>query len=137
MLLASLIAVVLFVVSLWLHVAMIRGARSLLPSANPDRIRLTGSYLVILVSHLMVAALFAFGFELALGLDLGGFKKAASLNAMDLFYFSLINVTTVGIGDIYPIGHLRVIAGIESLTGFLIISCTAQFVYTTMQHEEK
>ena len=38
---------------------------------------------------------------------------------MDYYYYSLINVT-----------------GIESLTGFMIISCTAQFVYKSMSAEE-
>lgn len=73
---------------------------------------------------------------MAMELELGGFKKASGVDAMDLFYFSLINITTVGLGDIYPTGHLRVITGIESLTGFLLISCTAQFVYQTMHKTE-
>ncbi len=42
---------------------------------------------------------------------------------MDYFYFSLINVTTLGLGDIYPTEHLRVLAGVEALTGFALISC--------------
>jgi hypothetical protein len=84
----------------------------------------------------MVAALFAVGFWLAIELDLGGFTQPEPIDAMGLFYYSLINITTVGIGNIYPAGHLRAMTGVESLTGFLLISCTAQFVFQTMTKKE-
>ena len=41
---------------------------------------------------------------------------------MDIFYFSLVNYTSLGLGDIYPTGHSRFLAGLESLNGFLLIS---------------
>ena len=137
MLMAVVIAVALFVVSLWLHVAMIRAARLVAgePMAKPTR--LTGAYLIVLASHLAVAGLFAAGFALAIELDLGGFRQQATVDAMDLFYYSLINVTTVGLGNIYPEGHLRAMTGIESLTGFMLISCTAQFVFQTMPNRNE
>jgi len=94
------------------------------------------AYLIVLASHLVITGLFAFGFVLAVELGLGGFAKEANVGPMDLFYFSLINITTLGLGDIYPTGHLRALAGIESLTGFLLISCTAQFVFSTMKRQE-
>ena len=96
---------------------------------------MSGAYLIVLASHLLIAALFAIGFQVATELGLGGFKKHIPENWMDVFYFSLINITTLGLGDIYPTGHLRAITGIESLTGFLLISCTAQFVFTTMNKQ--
>ncbi|WP_247710319.1 ion channel [Qipengyuania huizhouensis] len=55
---------------------------------------------------------------------------------MDYDYFALITVTTVGLGGIYPTDHLREIAGIASLTGFILIRCTAQYVYKTMSQQE-
>jgi hypothetical protein len=58
------------------------------------------------------------------------------MSVMDYYYFALITVTTVGLGDIYPTEHLRVITGIASLTGFMLISCTAQYVYKTMSKQE-
>ena len=131
------ISVILFLVSIWLHLWMIRAAKRLSVSDGPSPVRQSAAYLVILASHLIVAGLFAVGFALASEMGLGGFKKVASVDAMDLFYFSLINLTTVGLGDIYPAGHLRVICGIESLTGFMLISCTAQYVYQTMQKQEE
>ena len=50
--------------------------------------------------------------------------------------FALITISTVGLGDILPAGHMRAISGIAALTGFLMISCTAQYVYQTMSEKE-
>jgi len=55
---------------------------------------------------------------------------------MDYYYFALITISTVGLGDILPAGHMRAISGIAALTGFLMISCTAQYVYQTMSEKE-
>jgi len=112
---------------------MINAAKRIWAWNGSNTARQNAAFLTVLFSHLAVAALFAAGFAIAIEMDLGGFNKAAGEEAMDLFYFSLINITTVGLGDTYPTGHLRVITGIGSLTGFLLISCTAQFVYQTMQ----
>jgi potassium channel LctB len=130
------IGVLLFLGSMWLHIWMIKGAKRIWAGSGSDAVRHNAAYLTILASHLAVAALFAVGFAMAMEMGLGGFKKSVGVDAMDLFYFSLINITTVGLSDIYPTGHLRVITGIESLTGFLLISCTAQFVYQTMRETE-
>ena len=52
---------------------------------------------------------------------------------LDCVYFSFTTYTTVGYGDIEPIGHLRYLTGIESLTGLVLITWTASFLYYEMQ----
>lgn len=126
----------MFLAALWLHLGMIRLARRAVQPTSVNSLRLSLAYLVVLASHLLVTGLFALGFAGAVRMGLGGFDKEPAMSAMDLFYFSLINITTLGLGDIYPTGHLRALAGIESLTGFLLISCTAQFVFSTMKKQE-
>ena len=48
---------------------------------------------------------------------------------MDCAYFSFTVFSTLGFGDIIPKGDLRYLAGIESLTGLLLIAWTASFLY--------
>lgn len=115
---------------------MIRLARLTVKPAVDNALRLSLAYLIVLVSHLSIAGLFALGFAGGAQIGLGGFDKEPVMSTIDLFYFSLINITTLGLGDIYPTGHLRILAGMESLTGFLLISCTAQFVFKTMKKQE-
>ncbi|MEZ5501832.1 MAG: potassium channel family protein [Halioglobus sp.] len=51
---------------------------------------------------------------------------------LDCVYFSFTSYTTLGTGDIEPHGHLRFLAGLESLTGLVLITWTASFLYLEM-----
>jgi hypothetical protein len=39
---------------------------------------------------------------------------------------------SLGFGDVYPVGVMRLVAGIEALTGLLMIGWTASFTYLEM-----
>lgn len=89
--------------------------------------------LLIVFVHVLEAALYGGGFALGAALDLGGFKQTDAMAWMDYLYFSLVNYNTLGLGDIYPTGHLRFLAGVEAVNGFLLISCSATFVHKLMK----
>lgn len=52
---------------------------------------------------------------------------------MDCAYFSFTVFTTLGFGDVVPNGDLRYLTGIESLTGLVLITWTASFLFLEMQ----
>jgi len=52
---------------------------------------------------------------------------------LDCAYFSFTTFTTLGYGDIEAIGQLRYLTGIEALTGFLLITWSASFLFLEMQ----
>lgn len=52
---------------------------------------------------------------------------------MDCAYFSFTVFTTLGFGDIEPTGDLRYLTGIESLTGLVLITWSASFLFFEMQ----
>ena len=52
---------------------------------------------------------------------------------MDCVYFSFTVFSTVGFGDIAPSGNLRFLTGIESLTGLVLITWSASFLFFEMQ----
>ncbi|MBB6544224.1 potassium channel family protein [Thalassotalea piscium] len=54
---------------------------------------------------------------------------------LDCAYFSFTVYSTVGFGDIEPMGSLRYLAGIESLTGLILITWSASFLYIEMQRQ--
>ncbi|MBM3373365.1 MAG: two pore domain potassium channel family protein, partial [Betaproteobacteria bacterium] len=39
----------------------------------------------------------------------------------------------VGFGDVVPVGTIRFVAGMEALTGFLMIGWSASFTYLEME----
>lgn len=62
----------------------------------------------------------------------GHFKGNFDGSLLDCVYFSFTSYTTLGFGDIVPFGDLRFLTGLESLTGLLLITWTASFLYLEM-----
>ncbi len=87
--------------------------------------------LVAVISQVLISGVFTACYLVGMSLDIGAFKEPTGL--VDVFYFSLTTITTLGLGSVEPTGHLRMLAGIESATGFLLISCSAQKVFKTMK----
>jgi len=87
-----------------------------------------------LCSHLLQIAVFAVAYYLLRDkLGLGGFGGTFEDSLSSFLYFSSETYTTLGFGDIYPTGSLRLICGIESLVGLLMVSWTASFTYLEMR----
>ncbi|MDT8383309.1 MAG: potassium channel family protein [Gammaproteobacteria bacterium] len=59
----------------------------------------------------------------------GGFDGSV----LDCVYFSFSTYTTLGYGDIDAIGDLRHLTGLEALTGLVMITWSASFLFIEMQ----
>src|SRR3546814_10942978 len=81
------------------------------PGLAPTGLRLTGGSLLVLISHMLVAIVFAVGFAWAASLGPGGFAKAPAMSATDYSYFAMIIVMTGGLGVRFLTDHMTVIAG--------------------------
>ena len=132
MIAALLLSIVLFLGAIAAHLTILNSCCAVLGKNESMTAKLTTS-LFVLFSHLLVAAWFAGGFWLGHQMGLGSFDQIPAMDWMDYFYFSLINITTLGLGDIYPTQHLRLMAGIEALTGFALISCSAQLFWSMLK----
>ncbi len=87
-----------------------------------------------LASHALQIAAFALAYYLLRDkFGMGGFGGTFRDTLMSFLYFSSETYTTLGFGDIYPTGQLRLICGIESLIGLLMVSWTASFTYLEMR----
>lgn len=53
---------------------------------------------------------------------------------LDCVYFSFTTFSTLGFGDIEPIGNIRYLTGIESLTGLVLVTWSASFLFIEMQN---
>ncbi|MEM7577259.1 MAG: potassium channel family protein [Planctomycetota bacterium] len=51
----------------------------------------------------------------------------------DVWYFSACVYTTVGFGDLVPVGPSRFFAGVVALVGLLMITWSASFTFLVMQ----
>lgn len=52
---------------------------------------------------------------------------------MSYVYFSTITYTSVGFGDIYPVGPFRMIAGVEAINGLILIGLSVTLTYFAME----
>ena len=96
------------------------------------RTRIITGVVGAIVAHSLEVLVFALGYYLTDWSDHGALAGAFSGSAEDYIYFSYSVFTTVGFGDIYPMGQTRWLAGIESLTGLVLITWTASFLYLEM-----
>ena len=54
---------------------------------------------------------------------------------LDCVYFSVVTYTSLGFGDHVPVGHARLIAGVEALNGLMLIGWSASFTYLAMERD--
>jgi len=134
MLMAIFISILLIALTLSIHyVVFYHVSATLIDWGSPCYRGLTLAVGAITLAHVVEAAAFAVGFWLGDEvLHLGSFDTAKAMSWMDYFYFSLVNFTTLGRGDITPMGHLRFIAGIEAFVGFLMITASGSYVLQVM-----
>ncbi len=52
---------------------------------------------------------------------------------LDAIYLSAVTFSTVGFGDLAPDGPIRFLSGTEALTGFILITWSASFLYLEME----
>ena len=73
----------------------------------------------------LLLAVFASVYQKLGILDNTGLHTAVSHAYWDSLYYSVVTFTTLGYGDFYPRGVGRVLAGIQALTGYVILGVLA------------
>ena len=100
----------------------------------PTRSRIIIVISVVLAAHVLEASLYAVAYyALQMHFGMGGLAGHLEGDLLDYFYFSMATYTTLGIGDLHPSGAMRLVAGVESLNGLVLIGWSASFTYLTME----
>jgi hypothetical protein len=87
----------------------------------------------VILAHLSEIAIYALSYYIAdVGLDLGDFGGNRAVSFADYLFFSAETFSTLGIGDIFPLGMIRLIASLESLNGIVLIGWSTSFTYFAM-----
>ncbi len=63
----------------------------------------------------------------------GMIQGAGDSTLLDAVYLSAVTYTTVGFGDVVPLGSIRFAIGTEALMGLLLITWSASFTYLEME----
>ena len=126
----------LIALAVFIHYETLYTLATYLPrlSRIPPRYRVLLGVLIILVAHALEIWAFALGYLAMIKLELGSlFGMTTSDLLSDCVYLSWVSYTTVGFGDIAPNGDLRFLPGLEALTGLVLITWSASFLFIEMQ----
>ena len=128
-------AVLLIAVTFLVHYEALRVTSRLLPRRTiRPRQRVLVVITMCFAAHLVEISLYAMAYAVLHDrVGFGSIQGDFAATALDFFYFSLTSYTTLGIGDVYPKGPIRVLVGIEALNGFVLITWSASFTYLMMQ----
>jgi hypothetical protein len=100
----------------------------------PARRRILLLIFSILLTH--VAEIWIFGgayFYLVSSDGHGSLLANHSIRLFDSIYYSAVCFTTLGLGDVVPVGPVRFMTGTEALTGFVLIAWSASFTFVEME----
>jgi len=124
-----LLALVMTVLVVGLHIKALRYAGFMFGRGKPNNIwHIFRGTAYILILHNVEMLMFGLIFYVSCEwYDFGALINAD--NFVDYLYFSAASYTSLGFGDIYPHGPMRLFAGIEALVGLIMIGWTVAFTY--------
>jgi uncharacterized membrane protein len=132
--LVSLLAVGIVLVCVTLHYESLRLLGRTLGAHVHKRIGVLLVMLGLLVAHGLEIWVFALGYILAAAShDMGAIVGVQNPDVIDFMYLSSMVYSTVGFGDLVPIGAMRMLTAAESLTGLSLITWSASFTFLAMQ----
>ena len=135
MLIAMSLSFLLVLATLLIHFEVLRWTSLFLPRCAPvGRARVlvvvVGAFGAHMVEVMLYAGVF-FALEAVIGV--GSLDGRHGGSFMDYLYYSTVMYTSLGLGDVFPSEHLRVISGIEALNGLVLIGWSTSFAFLAMR----
>ena len=133
--LVILVSCLLVVATTILHYEILGSLNSRLPALGiPSRAKLVVVILVAFVAHAAEMAMYSAAlYILVAWLGAGSLTGTAGFSFANCLYFSAETYTSLGFGDVTPVGPVRLLAGVEALNGLLLIGWSASFTYISME----
>ncbi len=137
MVLISLISAALVIFTSGIHFEIMTRTAALRGRYNLQRrLEVLALLVAALAAHLVGVAVYAFAYRwLHHHPDFGELAGRVTGGLVDYLYFSLSCYTTLGFGDIYATGDMRLVAGVEGLNGLVLIAWSASFTFLSFQRD--
>lgn len=94
-------------------------------------VRLSLIVMILLATHTVQIIMFGAAYHFMVDSP-NGFEGVYDGSFNDSVYFSAAVYTTVGFGDITPLGYLRLMVSFEALAGLVLIAWSASFTFVAM-----
>jgi hypothetical protein len=102
-----------------------------LENDHPWRVELTVGALVL--AHLVEIVFFGAGNLLAVEVLEIGSLAGHDGSFRTYVYYAAVSFTSLGLGDMYPVGEMRLLTGVQALTGLLLIGWSASYLFVEMR----
>ena len=124
-----------------IHYEVLVWMSSRLPDMDiPHRLRILIGLLGCIMAHIIEVCIFALAYQALIKVEkfgdielFGDVHGTFNPTLLDCVYFSFVNYTSLGYGDLVPVGPLQFLAGLEALIGLVLIAWTASFMFFQMQ----
>ncbi|AOW13008.1 ion transporter [Hydrogenophaga crassostreae] len=125
----------LLIMSTLLHFEILGYLNQRLPRwPLPDRYKVVVVILGAFVAHAIEVALYGGSlYALVTWLGAGHLSGSTGPSWLSCLYFSAETYTSLGFGDLTPVGPVRLLAGTEALNGLLLVAWSASFTYLSME----
>lgn len=97
------------------------------------RVRILYLVLGLFMLHALEIMFFAGAYQAFHVLGLGELRGLENPQFFSYFYYSAVVYTTLGFGDIIPLGPSKILTGFEALIGLGFITWSASFTFLEMQ----
>lgn len=135
MIIVAISCIFLIALATVIHYEMLRMLNARLPLlAMPNRSKLLIVIFAALVAHGLEIGVYGIWlFALVKYEAVGTLSGPVGFSLINCLYFSAETYTSLGFGDLTPIGPIRLLAGVEALNGLLLIGWSASYTYIAME----
>jgi hypothetical protein len=118
-----------------IHYEMLRSLNSGLPALRiPSRSKLLVVISAAFVAHALEILVYGVAlYVLVQYVGDGNLAGTSAFSPINCLYFSAETYTSLGFGDLTPVGPVRLLAGVEALNGLLLIGWSASYTYIAME----
>lgn len=130
MLALFLINSLIVIISVLIQFEILYFTRKYISKVIRKNIRVLAFMFVFLIIHMIIIWFFALCYNIYIIYDPKSLIFGnLDYNFLDFVYLSLTSYTSLGIGDVEPVGNVKFLVGIEPLLGLLLIAWNASFLF--------
>jgi len=134
MLAVALSCVLLIGLTTTIHYEALSSLNARLPALRiPPRTKLLVVIFAAFCTHAVEVLLYGLAYYGLDGAGYGGLGGSGGSTLANCMYFSVETYSSLGFGDLVPIGPVRMLAGVEALNGLLLIGWSASYAYIAME----
>lgn len=119
-----------------IHYEALRLISEFHPKRLSGKLNIGTVIVLIILTHCLEAIVFSAGYWVGNDvLSIGKLTGMREHGAIAYIYFSLETFTTQSIGDIFPVGPLRLLASVQPLVGLILIGWSTSFTFLIMRRD--